>query len=343
MTAGTEPVRLGILGTGFISAVHAACAMRSADVELVAVASARGRAVRERVGELAPGVELVTPEELLEADDVEAILVCSRTSEHASHAVAVLASGRHLLLEKPGATTVPGQQLIADAAAERPELVAMVAYHRRHDPRFCELAERVAAGVVGEPFAVHLASREDFRPSPDDDAAAGGFIMDLGVHDFDTARWLLRSDPTSVFAHGHAPVYSEGGPDNVYVTLALGDAAATVHLSRTSRVGMDLRCEVVGTEGSMWIAESAVGGESALLTAEVADRFPDDCRDRFPDAYQRQMDAFGRACRGEAFVGATLEDDRWAVATAVAARASAGRGEPLEVGPSWGWAAGAAG
>lgn len=337
MTAGEGPVRLGILGTGFISAVHAACAMRSEVVELVAVASARGRAARERVGELGSEVRLVTPEELLAGDDIEAVLVCSRTSEHASHAVAVLASGKHLLLEKPGATTVPGQQLIADAAAGRPDLVAMVAYHRRHDPRFCEVAERVAAGAIGEPFAVHLASREDYPPSIDDDLAAGGFIMDVGVHDFDTARWVLGRDPTSVFAHAHSPVYAEGGPDNVYVTLALGDAAATVHLSRTSRVGMDVRCEVVGTEGSMWIAESFVGGESALLTAEVADRFPADCRDRFPDAYQLQMDAFGRACRGEPLAGATLEDDRWAVATAVAARASAARGEPLEVGPSWPW------
>jgi scyllo-inositol 2-dehydrogenase (NAD+) len=342
MTAGAGPVRFGILGTGFISAVHAACAMRSEHVELVAVASARGRAVRERVGELGADVRLLTPAELLEAGEVEAILVATRTSEHASHAVEVLASGRHLLLEKPGATTVTGQQLIADAAAQRPELVAMVAYHRRHDPRFCALAERVAAGAVGEPFAVHLTTREDFPPSAEDDAAAGGFIMDLGVHDFDTARWLLRSDPTSVFAHAHAPVHTEGGPDNVYVTLALGDAAATVHLSRTSRVGMDVRCEVVGTEGSMWIAERAVGGGTALLTAAVADRFPDDCRDRFPDAYQRQMDAFGMACRGRTVAGATLEDDRWAVATAVAARASAARGEPLDVGPSWGWDAGGA-
>jgi predicted dehydrogenase len=342
MTAGAAPVRLGILGTGFISAVHAACAMRSEHVELVAVASARGRAARERVGELGPQVRLLTPEELLESDDIEAVLVCSRTSEHASHAVAMLAAGKHLLLEKPGATTVPGQQLIADAAAERPELVAMVAYHRRHDPRFRELADRVAAGAVGEPFAIHLTTREDYPPSLEDDAAAGGFIMDVGVHDFDTARWLLRTDPASVFAHAHSPVYPEGGPDNVYVTLALGDAAATVHLSRTSRVGMDIRCEVVGTEGAMWIAESAVGGEAALLTADVADRFPDDCRHRFPDAYQRQMDAFGRACRGEAVARATLEDDRWAVATAVAARASAARGEPLEVGPSWSWDSGAA-
>ena len=68
----------------------------------------------------------------------------------------------------------------------------------------------------------------------------------VGVHDFDTARWLLGRDPTAVFAQVHAPVYRDTDVDNAYITIALGDAAATVHLSRTSTYGMDIRCEVVG-------------------------------------------------------------------------------------------------
>jgi len=55
------------------------------------------------------------------------------------------------------------------------------------------------------------------------------------------------------------------------------------------------------------------------------------------DAYQAQMDDFGAACRGDATPNATLEDDRWAVATAVAARASARRRAPLAIGPDWEW------
>jgi predicted dehydrogenase len=336
MSDDFEPVRLGIAGTGFISGVHAACAMRSPFVELVAVASARGRASRERVGELDPAVELLTLEELFGRDDLEAIMVCTRTSDHATHAIRVLEGSKHLLLEKPGAATVSEQLLLTKAAAKHPELVARVAYHRRHDARFREVADRVAAGEVGEPFAIHLTSREDFPPS-DADVAAGGFIMDVGVHDFDTARWLLGSDPTAVFTQVHAPVFRETDVDNAYITIALGDKAATVNLSRTSTYGMDIRCEVIGPDGSIEIAEPAVGGGTVVLNADSSGAFPADCRGRFHDAYQAQMDAFARACRGEATAGASLEDDRWAVATAVAARASGARGERLEVGPSWEW------
>ena len=336
MSDDFEPVRLGIAGTGFISGVHVECAVRSPFVELVAVASARGRASRERVGPLDPAVELLTLGELFARDDVEAIMVCTRTSDHAAHAVRVLEVSKHLLLEKPGATTVSEQSLITTAAAEHPELVTRVAYHRHHDARFRDVADRLAAGEIGEPFAIHLTSREDYPPS-DADVAAGGFIMDLGVHDFDTARWLLGSDPTAVFAQVHAPVYGDTDVDNAYITIMLGDKVATVNLSRTSVYGMDIRCEVVGPRGSIQIAEPSVGGGMAVLTADSSSAFPADCRDRFHDAYQAQMDAFGRACRGEEAEGATLEDDRWAVATAVAARASGARGERLEVGPSRGW------
>jgi predicted dehydrogenase len=66
-------------------------------------------------------------------------------------------------------------------------------------------------------------------------------------------------------------------------------------------------------------------------------RFPADCRDRFAAAYRAQMDDFAAACRGEEAPNATLADDRFAVAIAVAARASASGGEPLEVGPDWPW------
>ena len=335
MSDDFEPVRLGIAGTGFISQVHAACATQSPYVELVAIASARGRASRERVRELDAAVQLLTLDELFASDELEAVMVCTRTSDHAAHAVEVLGRWKHLLLEKPGATTVPGQELIADVAAAHPELVAMVAYHRRHDARFRDLAERIAAGQIGEPFAIHLTSREDYPPS-DADVAAGGFIMDVGVHEFDTARWLLGRDPTAVFTQVHAPVYGDTDVDNAYITIALGEKAATVNLSRTSTYGMDIRCEVVGPEGSIQIAEPAVGG-SAVLTADSASAFPADSRGRFRDAYQAQLDAFARACRREETAGANLEDDRWAVATAVAARASGARGERLEVGPSWDW------
>ena len=110
-------MRLGIVGTGFIAAVHASCAARSRDVDLVAVAGVRGRAGAGRIPGLDPAVRLATVDELLAMEDVEAVLVCSRTVDHPDHAIAVLAAGKHLLLEKPGAIGTEAQARIREAAA----------------------------------------------------------------------------------------------------------------------------------------------------------------------------------------------------------------------------------
>jgi predicted dehydrogenase len=334
--ARPAPVRLGIAGTGFISAVHRGCALRSDGVELAAVASARGRATRDRVGPLDPDVRLLTMDELMRSDDVDAILVCTRTADHADHAVRALEAGKHLLLEKPGAISLADHDRIAAAAAARPDQVVRVAYHRRHDPGFRELAAAVAGGAIGTPFAVALASREDFPPSADD-GPAGGFIMDVGVHDFDTARWLLGADPRTAYALVHNPVYLESDLDNAYITVGHGPAVATTHLSRTSALGMEIRCEVIGPDGCAMLAQAATGTGVTVVGPDMEPRFPADCRDRFAAAYQAQMDDFAAACRGEETPNATLADDRFAVATAVAARASAARGEPLDVGQDWPW------
>ncbi len=317
-------LRLGIAGAGFISTVHAESAVRSERVQLAGVASARGRSG-------------LTIAELVRSDDVDAVLVATRTVDHPAHAVAVLEAGKHLLLEKPGVATLEGQALIAEAVSAHPELVVRVAYHRRHDPRFRRLRAAIDAGTIGEPIAVQLASREDFPPSPED-VPAGGFILDVGVHDFDAARWYLGADPTHVHAVTHRPVFREAEFDNVYLTIEYGEAVATTHLSRTSAVGLDVRCEVIGTEGSAFVSRAPVGGDLTVLR-RGGGAYPPDCRAFFADAYVAQLDDFAAACAGEPDHCATLEDDRWAVATGVAARASAARGESLPVGPDWPWTA----
>jgi predicted dehydrogenase len=330
-----EPIRLGVLGTGFIGERHARNAAASGAVELVAVASLHSNGAQQLAAEL--DCRACGPSELLAADDIEAIVVASRTSDHATHAVEVLEHGKHLLLEKPGAINTAGHELISAAAARRPDLTVRVAYHRRHDPGFRELARRVGAGEIGQPFAVHMRSSEDFPPS-DGDGFAGGFVMDVGVHDFDTARWLLNQDPTSAYAVGHAARYDTA--DNFWITLRFDAGVATTTLSRTSPNGMDIRCEVIGSEGSALLSAAPLGRGLTVLGAADRHSFPHDCLEAFADAYLGELADFASSCRGHEAPGATLLDDRHAVATAVAARASVLRGTTLAIGPDWEWPGG---
>src|SRR5262245_51666944 len=98
---------------------------------LVAVASTRADHAARTAAEL--GVRACGYEELFAADDVDAVVLAARSIDHARHARTVLASGKHLLLEKPGATTVGGQTTLREAASAQRGLVVQVGYHRRSD------------------------------------------------------------------------------------------------------------------------------------------------------------------------------------------------------------------
>ena len=93
-------------------------------------------------------------------------------------------------------------------------------------------------------------------------------------------------------------MFRDADLDNAYITIGLDGAVATTHLSRTSKIGMDIRCEVIGPDGSIFLTQAPVTGEISLFARESARAFPADCRERFRDAYQAQIDDFGAACRG---------------------------------------------
>jgi predicted dehydrogenase len=319
--------------------VHAENAKRLAGAELVAVAATRP----DRASELgrALGVPHCGYAELFAREDVDAIVLAARSVDHGRLAIEVLRSGKHLFLEKPGATTLGEHEALRRESEARPGQLVQVGYMRRYDRGFVEAQRRIRAGDAGTPLVVLLTSRDMEWPEGDDPRDAGGFLLDMASHDYDAACWFLDDEPVEVTAARQALVHPElaalGDLDNAVVTMrfARGGLAVT-HVSRTSRFAHDIRCEVVGSEASVFV-RGAGDGDAALLGGSDATSHPADYRERFAHAYVAELEAFVRACTGEGPRGPTVDDDRRAVATGVAARASAVAGRPLEVGPDWPW------
>lgn len=319
--------------------LHAENATRLPGAELVAVAAARaGRA--EEVGARL-GVAHGGYSELFDRDDVDAVVLATRSVDHGRLAVDVLRSGKHLLLEKPGATSLAEHDLLRLESAARPGQVVQVGYQRRYDAAFAEARRRLEAGEGGSPLVILLTSRDTEWPEGEDPRESGGFLLDMAAHDYDIACWLFDDEPVEVSVARQALVYPAlaelGDLDNGVVTIrfARGGIAVT-HVSRTSSFGHDIRCEVVGTEGSVFV-RGAGDGTAASIGRFDAARFPADYRARFADAYVAELTAFVAACTGDGTARPTLDDDRRAVATGVAARASALAGRPLAVGTDWPW------
>jgi predicted dehydrogenase len=320
-----------------MGSVHARNARELAGAELVAVASTRPERTAAAAQEL--GVRGASYEELLAAEDVDAVVVAARSVDHAGWGCAVLEAGKHLVLEKPGATSLAGHDALVAAAAAHPAAVVQVGYHRRFDAAWREAHRLVEAGAVGRPLAVVGVARDVRTAEPEDPGPAGGFLLDMASHDYDAACWLLGAEPREVYAARQASVFPEleplGDLDNASVVVRFdGGAFATLHVSRTCPWGHDVRAEVVGDEGSVFVGKPPPG---AVATRADAAGFPQDYRELFRDAYAAELAAFVEACRGEGPRGPGLADDRRAVAVGIAARASAVAGEPRTVGIDWPW------
>jgi predicted dehydrogenase len=329
-----------VAGLGGMGSLHARNVRRIPGAELVAVASTRRDRAAEAAAEL--GVRASTYEELFAADDVDAVVLAARSIDHAARACEALGAGKHLFLEKPGATTVAGQDAVRAAAEDNPDRVVQVGYHRRYDPRWVEARRRVAEGAIGRPLLVIGVARDVRTPEPEDPLPAGGFLMDMASHDYDAACWFLGQEPAEAFAARQSSVYPElealGDLDNAAVTVRFDRGGiAALHISRTCAWGHDVRVEIVGDEGSVFVGNASARDGVSLLTRDDGRSFPQDYRELFADAYVAELHAFVAACAGEGPRGPGLEDDRRAVAVGVAARASAVAGRPLEVGPDWPW------
>ncbi len=186
--------RVGLIGTGGISAAHiAGWRVLGADLTLFSRSGAEGAAAS--VGARAAG----SVEELIETSDVVGILSPPRT--HREYALAALAAGRHVVCEKPLGRTVTDAIDIAAAAANAPGLL-FPAHVVRYFPAYAGAHARVADGQIGTLLATRFLRAGTAPPAGGwfyDEEASGGILMDQLVHDLDQARWFA-GEVTEVYA-----------------------------------------------------------------------------------------------------------------------------------------------
>jgi len=322
---------------GRIGRIHAANVLRSTKLALVAVASRTQASADKAAAELGSGVAAVGVDQALDDPAVEAVIIANQTVGHVEYATRALNHGKHVLLEKPGAISLTEHCRLRKCAAQTDRIVA-TGYLRRYDKTFQELKARVRSGAIGTPSLVNLVARE--YEIPDSDVlSAIGFIADVAVHDFDIAAWILGQEPLEVYATTQQAKHAALPFDSAVVVVRFdGGGIATLHLSCNSPGADDVRCEVVGADGSIAITGLAEGHRSLDLVDRHSTRgAPKDYAARFGLALQAELDAFADRCRGRQQDGPDLVSDARALAIAVAARASVAAGKPLEVGPDWPW------
>ncbi len=240
-------VRVGVIGCGSIAtAVHLRVLRRLGGVRVTALADPLPEA-RERARRLAPGAAAVAEaDELLDRDDVDAVVVTAPSGLHAPIALATLETERHLYLEKPIAATVEQGRQVA-AAAHEEGVVAAIGFNWRFQPLVARARELVRAGAIGDVRAVSTVFCEpSAMPAwKRSRAEGGGVLLDLGSHHFDLVRWLLGAEVARV----DATVRSEATEhDSASVRLVLDDGRVASSFF-SFRAGKVDTLELVGERG----------------------------------------------------------------------------------------------
>jgi len=203
-------VRVGVIGVGRMGEVHvqAYCRNLAARVEAVVdTREDRANAIAAAYG----GRAFTSVEDMLDQVELDAVSVCTNDELHVAPALAALAAGKHVLLEKPIATTLDDADTIT-RAAEASGTKFLVGQILRFDPRYAHVKERVAGGDLGELETV-FARRLNHVGAQDNLRGRVSVLSFLGVHDFDYVRWLSGSEPARVHTEAVSGVHTANGYD----------------------------------------------------------------------------------------------------------------------------------
>jgi predicted dehydrogenase len=252
-----QELGLGILGSGYMGRTYAECVARyNSGARLLAVAGGtRAQALASDYGvHFEPTIEA-----LLSRPDISAVIITSPQSAHCEQTIAAARHGKHVLVEKPMATsTAECRQMIDACRAAGVELSVIKPWRYRGATR--GLRECIARGDIGEVRMISLwwlyprvpfIGKEWFR-----DPKEGGFFLDAGSHCFDYLRWVAGAEPVRLYAQVATYNQDSETPRSTMTTLSFTNGVmASLWLSYEVPTpgweNTDFRARVVGSSGEL--------------------------------------------------------------------------------------------
>lgn len=329
-------INIGLIGAGRMGKVYAnTLANTIAEVNLVAVADPDEAALNDVASRFNVRSRYKDYRALLDNKEVEAVCITSPTGTHAEVIEAAAAAGKQIFSEKPLSQSLEACDR-AIAAVKQAGVKLQMGFMRRFDPPYTAAYQKIQEGVIGKPVMFKAVSRDPKRTSLEfaKRENSGGMIMDMGVHDFDLARWLMGSEVTRVCSEGGCLAFPElkevGDIDNAVINLRFAnDAVGNIDLSRNAVYGYDIRTEVLGTEGSLWIGYLQQTPTLVLTRGGVTHDTVPYFMERFAIAYAEEIRAFVRHIADDTDPAPTGADARAATAAGIAAILSLDEQRPV--------------
>ncbi len=261
-----KKVGFGVIGTGIVGgAWHAHVYHHLPQAELVAVCDLN----EQRAGEIAERYDVpqvyTDYRNLLARADIAAVSIATPDFAHREIAVAAAKAGKHILVEKPLATTVEDAEAILQAVEEA-GVTLMVDFHNRVNPAFVTAKQSVAAGELGEIQYIYARlSNTTFVPTQMLPwASQSSALWFLASHTLDMSCWLLDDQPKRVYAVSRSGVLQSLGVDtqDFHVAIVEFERGAVVTLENcwilpeTEPNVFNLKLQILGSDGVMYLNTS---------------------------------------------------------------------------------------
>jgi predicted dehydrogenase len=304
---------------------------------LVAVADVASERARKVADDLEIEHSYGSLEAMLERKDLDCVLIASPDKFHAKAVMAAASAGKDILSEKPLATNLADAHA-ALAAVEKAGVRLQIGFMRRYDPAYAAARKRIEAGEIGEPVVFKSVGRDkDAPPLAAYQSGLNGMLFyNNTIHDFDLARWLMADEITQVQAYATVAIRPEvaqygdivAGVVNLkYDRGAIGNIESYVQ----SAYGYDVRTEIVGSKGSIFVGSLQQLPATFLSTQGASQAVADHYLTRFADAYLAEVRDFVDNMLNDRPPRVTGTDGLKALAVAVAAEGSYQHGGPRTV------------
>lgn len=299
-------LKVALIGLGRMGRVHAAALVKSNTVEVVAVADPSPNALNFAKTLFSGAALFDNYKQALLHDQVQACVIASPTPMHAEMVRDALEHGLHVLCEKPLALDTKVAKELATLATTA-NLVLQIGHWRRFSPPWATAKKLLDTGSIGAPIMIRLSQWDANSPPASfcDVSVSGGLAIDCGVHEYDLAEWFFGSPVRAVRAWNLTLVEKSlaavGDVDNLCAILEFDDSkTAFVDLSRNCRYGDDVRTEILGSDGAIYV-DLLPTGRTRLATKDgVVEVAGSQVADATAVGIENQLNAFAQevAVRG---------------------------------------------
>ncbi|HLW98157.1 MAG TPA: Gfo/Idh/MocA family oxidoreductase [Candidatus Acidoferrales bacterium] len=330
-------LNVGLIGLGRLGSLYAKfLSRRVAGVKLAAISDTDPARLKEIAAEFDVSHSFLNPNDLLADSNVDAVVITTPTHTHREIVIAALDHKKPTFCEKPPALSLAECNQMKQAVARTGGFLE-IGFMRRFDRAYFESKKRLDKGVIGRALLFKSSSRDPF-PQPPEYAMpshSGGMLLDMGIHDFDLARWFM-GEVRSVFSVAESIISPQLAAvndwDNAVVTLQFSNGSlGMVDLTRTGLYGYDISTELLGSDGTLrmgYLRETAI---LHMTQNSVAHDTVPWFMERFEQAYVTQLEDFAQKVLAGQPPSITIDDGISALRIALAATRSAHEKRPVEV------------